>query len=462
LHHCRPWNKLLKTISLLKASFVETSNSTPDYFEKSFPKDGFPAFDWTNRPSNLPPDVWTTETTHRDGQQGGLPLTKEQSLKIYDILCKFTGKSGAIRQAEFFVYRDSDKGALEGALERYKSGAPIEPTSWIRAARKDVELIRSFGLRETGMLASISDFHVFHKFKPGGRREAAKSYKEAIQMVLDCGIKPRIHLEDATRASLDFMLEFIADVQKISASYDKTLQPKFRICDTMGLGLPFDFVDAPRSVPRIFRSLREAGLVSEQLEFHPHNDTWMIVPNCIAALMEGCSVINGTSLGKGERTGNAPLEAVIMHMIGMGYFKGAKPDFIALNELADFYSAIGHGVPAKYPLYGRDAHRTRAGIHADGLNKFWSMYAPFDVPKLLGRPLEVSLTKDSGVAGLVFMLRQHTPFEVSKDDPRIAELRAWTDSEFDGGRQTSIEWEELEPRVEQIWGKVNGSHAAKA
>ena len=41
-------------------------------------------------------------------------------------------------------------------------------------------------------------------------------------------------------------------------------------------------------------------------------------------------------------------------------------------------------MPAKYPLYGRDAHRTRAGIHADGLNKFWWMYAPFDVPRLLG------------------------------------------------------------------------------
>ncbi len=91
----------------------------PEYFEESFPRDTFPAYVWTERPASLPREVWTTETTHRDGQQGGLPLTTEQGLAIYDLLCRFTGASGAIRQAEFFVYRPSDRAVLEGALERY-------------------------------------------------------------------------------------------------------------------------------------------------------------------------------------------------------------------------------------------------------------------------------------------------------------------------------------------------------
>ena len=122
----------------------------PEYFLDSFPRDDFPRYAWTERPAALPAAAWTTETTHRDGQQGGLPLTVEQSLQIYDILCAFTGTSGAIRQAEFFVYRASDKAALEGALERYRAGAPIEPTTWIRATAKDVALIGSLGVRETG------------------------------------------------------------------------------------------------------------------------------------------------------------------------------------------------------------------------------------------------------------------------------------------------------------------------
>jgi isopropylmalate/homocitrate/citramalate synthase len=419
----------------------------PEYFLDSFPRDAFPTYMWTERPALLPAEAWTTETTHRDGQQGGLPLTTEQSLNIYDILCRFTSNSGAIRQAEFFVYRPSDRAALQGALERYQGGAAIEPTTWIRATAKDVVLIGSLGVRETGMLASASDYHTFHKFKPGGRNPAAQTYLEAVKMTLDAGIRPRLHLEDATRAPMDFLRPFIENVQEISAAFGPELRPKFRICDTMGLGLPYEDVALPRSIPRIFQEMRKLGLQSADLEFHPHNDTWLVVSNCLAAVRSGCGVINGTSLGKGERTGNAPLEAVLMHLIGMGYFREKQPDFPVLNELVDLYARMGEPVPARYPLYGRDAHRTRAGVHADGLNKFWWMYAPFNVPQLLGRPLEVSLTKESGLAGLIFLVRQHTGLDLAKDDPRLQQVYAWLMEEFDNGRQTSVEWEEVAPRL---------------
>src|SRR5213592_2157116 len=91
--------------------------SDPELFETAFPRDGFPRYDWTERPADLPATVWTTETTHRDGQQGGLPLTVEQGIRIYDLMCAFTGTSGAVRQAEFFVYREADRRILEAALE---------------------------------------------------------------------------------------------------------------------------------------------------------------------------------------------------------------------------------------------------------------------------------------------------------------------------------------------------------
>jgi isopropylmalate/homocitrate/citramalate synthase len=429
--------------------FTVAEPDSPEYFMELFPRDAFPQYAWTERPASLPTSAWTTETTHRDGQQGGLPLSTEQSTKIYDILCRFTQDSGAIRQAEFFVYRPSDRAALEHTLERYRTGAPIEPTTWIRAAAKDVNLIAGLGIRETGMLASISDYHTFHKFKPGGRKQAAETYLDAVQMTVEAGIRPRLHLEDATRAPMDFIQQFIDSVQRLVEPYGPELRPKFRVCDTMGLGLPYDDVALPRSIPRMFRTLRSMGLDSADLEFHPHNDTWLVVPNCLAAIREGCAVINGTSLGKGERTGNAPLEAILMHLIGMGYFAEKPPDFTVLNELAALYESMGEPIPPKYPLFGRDAHRTRAGIHADGLNKFWWMYAPFNVPLLLGRPLEVSLTKDSGLAGLIFLIRQHLKIDVPKDHPDLLTIYDWMMAEFENGRQTSIEWEELEPMVEQ-------------
>ncbi len=418
--------------------------ATPDYFEASFPRSGFPRYVWAERPTTLPDRVWATETTHRDGQQGGLPLTVDQGLQIYDLMNAFTGASGAIRQAEFFAYRPSDRAMLEGALDRYNSGAPVEPTTWIRATAKDVDLIAALGVSETGMLASASDYHTFHKFTPAGRAAAAKTYLDAVARVLDAGIRPRLHLEDATRAPREFMLPFVTAVLDRAAAYGPSQRPRFRVCDTLGLGLPYEQVEWPRSVPRMIGELRGLGLAAGDLEFHPHNDTHLVVANCLAAVQAGCAAINGTLLGKGERSGNAPLEGVLLHLIGMGYFADGTPDFRTLNDLATLYAAMGEPVPAKYPLYGKDAHRTRAGIHADGLNKFWWMYAPFDVPALLGRPLEVSLTKDSGLAGLIFLIRQHTGRELAKDDPTLLRMQAWVTAEFDQGRQTAVEWEELQ------------------
>ena len=233
----------------------------------------------------------------------------EAGIRIYDLMCAFTGASGAIRQAEFFVYRPADRRILEAAIERYRDGAPVEPTTWIRASRRDAELVGDLGVRETGMLASASDYHTFHKFRPGGRRQAAEVYLDAVRAVLDAGLRPRLHLEDATRAPEEFLLPFAEAVIALCAEHGPDLRPKFRVCDTMGLGLPIEGVAPPRSIPRHIRRLRELGVASEDLEFHPHNDTHLVVANCLAAIQAGCSVINGTLLGTGERTGNAPLEA---------------------------------------------------------------------------------------------------------------------------------------------------------
>ncbi|MEZ0284971.1 MAG: pyruvate carboxyltransferase [Thermoleophilia bacterium] len=415
----------------------------PELFPAAFPREGFPRYDWSERPAELPVAAWCTETTHRDGQQGGLPLTVADGVRIYDLICAFTGASGAVRQAEFFVYRADDRAMLEAALERHAGGAPVEPTTWIRASRRDAELVRAIGVRETGMLASASDYHTFHKFRPGGRRQAADAYLDAVRAVLDAGLRPRLLLEDATRAPEEFVLPFAQAVIDACAPFGAGQRPKFRVCDTMGLGLPLDAVAAPRSVPRWIRRLRELGVAGEDLEFHPHNDTHLVVANCLAAIQAGCAVVNGTLLGVGERTGNAPLEGVLLHAIGMGLVREPFPDFRALNDLADLYAGLGAPLPATYPLYGRDAHRTRAGIHADGLNKFWWMYAPFDVPALIGRPLEVSLTRDSGLAGLVFLIRQHTGRELAKDDPELVRVHEELGRQFDEGRQTAVEWEEI-------------------
>src|SRR5262249_6866186 len=220
----------------------------PELFPSTFPAEGFPQviFDGP-RPETFPADAWTTETTHRDGQQGGLPLSAETGIRIYELMCAFTGASGAIRQAEFFVYRDADRRMLSEALERYAGGAPVARPPGTRASPADAALVARLGVRESGMLASASDYHTFFKFKPGGRAQAANAYLDAVRAVLEAGIRPRLHLEDATRAPREFVLPFVESAMAVAEPYGEAFRPKIRVCDTMGLGLPWEDVAWPRS-----------------------------------------------------------------------------------------------------------------------------------------------------------------------------------------------------------------------
>ena len=88
-----------------------------------------------------------------------------------------------------------------------------------------------------------------------------------------------------------WLVEAVLDVAR---GYPPQLRPRFRICDTLGIGLPYEDVALPRSVPRWVRVLTGLGIAGGDIEFHPHNDTWLVVANCLVAIREGCGVISGT------------------------------------------------------------------------------------------------------------------------------------------------------------------------
>jgi citrate (Re)-synthase len=108
-------------------------------------------------------DIFITDTTFRDGQQARPPYTIDQMVHIFDLLAKLGGPHGVIRQTEFFLYTANDRRTLDKCRElghRYP-----ECTGWIRADKGDFRLVREAGLKETGMLTSCSDYHIFNKLK---------------------------------------------------------------------------------------------------------------------------------------------------------------------------------------------------------------------------------------------------------------------------------------------------------
>ncbi len=408
-------------------------------------------------------DIVITDTTFRDGQQARPPYTIDQMVHIYDLLSKLGGPNGVIRQTEFFLYTKNDRKTLERCQElghKYP-----ECTGWIRAVKGDFRLVKEAGLKETGMLTSCSDYHIFHKLKFHSRADCIDSYCEVVAAALEAGIRPRCHLEDLTRADIDgFVLPFIDRLMEMSSQVPEELTVKIRLCDTMGFGISYPNAQLPRSIPKLIYKLnRECGVPSSRLEWHGHNDFHKVHTNGGTAWLYGCDAVNATLFGFGERTGNPPLEGMIIEYIALkGDLCGIEP--MAITELADYMKSIGLPIPDNYPFAGKSFNTTRAGIHADGLRRNEQIYNIFDTEKLLGRPPRVAITDKSGTDGLAHWVNEF--FELKGKERinkiRIHKLARWVIDQYDEhGRLTAISDQELEAKTKEFlpdeWKKYKGN-----
>ena len=424
--------------------------SEANLFRDQFPYHQVPkiVFDHKTIPVKLPKDYWITCTTFRDGQQARPPYTVKQIVDIYDMLHRLGGPNGVIRQTEFFLYGDQDKEVVSKCLD--KGYQFPEVTGWIRAVKKDFQLVKQMGLKETGILTSCSDYHIFLKLGKT-RSQAMAAYLDVVTEALSNNIRVRCHLEDVTRADFyGFVIPFAQELGKLSRQSSLEQAIKIRLCDTMGYGLPFPGVVLPRSVPKLIHGLiHDGGFPSDCLEWHGHNDFHKVLSCAVAAWLYGCSAANGSLLGIGERTGNPPLEGLIMDYIALkGDNNGV--DTTVINEIADYFrKEIRFPIPDNYPFVGKSFNVTRAGIHADGVMKNEEVYNIFDTKKILNRPLSVAITDKSGLAGIALWIElQIGNQKIDKHHPGIAKIAQWVQEQYTNKRTTAISSEEMLAQAE--------------
>ncbi|MBO5295757.1 MAG: 2-isopropylmalate synthase, partial [Clostridia bacterium] len=397
--------------------------------------------------------IWITDTSFRDEQQSVEPYSVKQIVDLFKLMSRLGGPYGIIRQTEFFVYSQKDREAVAQCQDLGLKFPEI--TTWIRASKEDFKLVRDLGIRETGILVSCSDYHIFKKMKMT-RKQCMDYYLSTVAEAFEAGVMPRCHLEDITRADFyGFVVPFVNELMKMSA--DAKIPVRIRACDTMGYGVPYPEVAIPRSVPGIIYGLQHySDVPSEMLEWHGHNDFYKAVTNASTAWLYGACGVNCSLLGIGERTGNVPLEAMVFEYAGLrGSLDGM--DTTAISEIADYFEhEIGYKIPPMTPFVGRSFNVTRAGIHADGLLKDEEIYNIFDTKKILNRSASVMLGKTSGLAGIAYWINENyhlTATEaVDKKDPLVIALKAWIDEEYEGGRQTSLSVSEIEEKIEQLSG----------
>lgn len=425
----------------------------PNLYRDMFPYSEVPKIPFNHRkvPMDMPDDIFITDTTFRDGQQSRAPYSVKQIVHIYKLLHKLGGKKGIVRQTEFFVYSQKDKDALYKCMELgYKFP---EITTWIRASKSDFQLVKDIGIKETGILVSCSDYHIFKKLGLT-RKQAMEHYLGVASDAFEAGLSPRCHLEDITRADFyGFVVPFVNALMDMSKQAG--IPVKIRACDTMGYGVPHTGVAPPRSVPGIIYGLRHyADVPSKLLEWHGHNDFHKAVANATTAWLYGAGAVNCSILGIGERTGNVPLEAMVFEYASLkGTLDGM--DTTVLTDIAKYYEdELDYEIPPMTPFMGKSFNVTRAGIHADGLLKDEEIYNIFDTAKILNRPANVAVNNSSGLAGIAFWINNYYNLagegKINKKDLLVTKIKEWVDKEYQQGRETVISDDEMAKLVESL------------
>ncbi len=355
-------------------------------------------------PASIPEgSPWThpkriTDTTLRDGTQDPrFALFPHQTkLRYFDLLHKLDNGTGRIENLEVFIYQKRDRWVLERLLERGHRFPMV--TTWTRATPKDIKLLVDISqgqVKETGMLAPASDHHIFDRLKHPSKTTAVDNYLAPILAAVENGIRPRIHLEDSTKADLiGWVIPFVKRVLHETGG-----RACFRVCDTVGWGVPDPHASPPAGIPKLISLLHQE--TGAELEFHGHNDFGLATANSIAAWIYGCNRVNAAFGGMGERTGNTPLEQMVAALVRLYGDPGFDLD--ALAEMANLISTEVSPLYSKAPLIGDDIFTTQAGLHQTGVQRHSEapgglIYLPYS-PALVGRE-QVALYRIGGVTGM--------------------------------------------------------------
>jgi isopropylmalate/homocitrate/citramalate synthase len=449
------WNKQRKVLDHQHSKFWTyrlQEVPEPNLQREVFPYEQVSRIDFDHKLISIDPadELVITDTTFRDGQQARPPYTVQQIETIFDFMHRLGGPNGVIRQTEFFLYSRRDRESVERCLAKdYRY--PII-TAWIRAVDKDLDLVQEMGLKETGILTSVSDYHIFFKLN-SSRGEMMEKYLAIVRTALDKGITPRCHFEDITRADIyGFCVPLAIELMKLRE--ESGIDIKIRLCDTLGFGVTYPGAALPRSVPKLVRAMIEdAGVSGHLLEWHGHNDFHKVLINATTAWLYGCAAANGTLLGFGERTGNAPVDGLIIEYISLiGHNNGI--DTTVITEMANYFSQeLGYSIPPNYPFVGSEFNATSAGIHADGLIKNEEIYNIFDTKKIFNRPFTITITDKTGIAGVAYWVNTRLGLEgdaaINKRHPGIIKINKRIMQEYEEERVTSISRKEMEQWARQ-------------
>ncbi len=185
------------------------------------------------------------------------------------------------------------------------------------------------------------------------------------------------------------------------------------LCDTNGGMLP-------EKLEHIVKEVRKE--VKTPLGIHTHNDSDLAVANSIIAVACGCSLVQGTMNGYGERCGNANLCSIIPALkVKMGIDCISDKRLKTLTEVSRYISEVANKIPRDYqPYVGNSAFAHKGGIHVSAVRKDTRTYEHID-PEIVGNQRRVLISELSGKSSLLSKINEFR-LDFSKDTDKFEEI----------------------------------------
>jgi homocitrate synthase NifV len=325
------------------------------------------------------------DTTLRDGEQApGLAFSLSQKLA----LCELLDKAG-VPELEVGIPAMSENEVNDLAAIARRN-FHFKRLAWCRANERDIR---------QAVCSHVNGVHISFPVSPILQNAMGKNsawilqrLKELISLSLSEFEYVTIGAQDAGRADMEFLREFVSEAELCGAS-------RVRLADTVGILNPF-------STSRLVQEVHKYAPFLE-IEIHAHNDLGMATANTVSAYISGASCLSVTVNGIGERAGNAALAEVAM-ALNLSENIDCGINTAILSELSYLCAEISHHtISVDKPIVGRDVIRHESGIHVNCLLKDRNTYQLFPAAMVGRQESDFVYGMHSGKASIEHFFNAH-------------------------------------------------------
>lgn len=392
-----------------------------------------------------------------------------KKISIYDT----TLRDGA--QTEGISYSLHDKISITKRLDDF--GIDFIEGGWPYSNPKDKELFEYFKKNPLKKSKLVPFGSTAHPANPASKDKNLLSLlKSDTEYVTIFGKTWDLHVKEVLKISLDdnikiinesikflkkkgrkvfYDAEHFFDGYKANPSYAlKTLQAAqdagvdlIIFCDTNGGSLAWD-------IKRIVQQI-ENKISLNNFGIHCHNDLGLAVANSLVCVEDGCSHIQGTINGYGERCGNADLIPIMgILQFKMGYTVVTSKKIEELVSLSHFVSEISNMIHRdNHPFVGRSAFAHKGGIHIDAVIKNPLAYEHLD-PAAVGNRRRFIVSELAGKSTLVVKAKE-LEFNLDKKSPKAKKLHKLVQELEKEGYQFEAAEGSFKLIIQKAFGKYN-------